>query len=321
MEQLDALIYILISGKNDISANVKLSYLTLLKIILNGCVFGLITRSLCRQLSKSTMQTQFISRGIVVSLFRLNRTGLLAKETTVVLTRYAKYRKWTNAGTELFRLGFVSSKQRAQEIVTEIKNRVMLYDPQLPNFEDLVIIASSNIDLQSISEIYFVYLYYSNSLFSKLVDAIMEVYDKNRDHPFISRDQLIQIFSGYISHSKRKVGQKTVRNWIGKFTSVMKDTHILVPKKGKEYFLNFGAISPMTWTFFILHAYFHKYPPSSAKFISAFHILPEHIPPFMEISTNRNWLIFSNVEQKDNYIKFNVESRYHSFEEWISDLK
>lgn len=266
------------------------------------------------------MQLKLIWNEKSMSLFTLNKTGLLTKETTIVLDLYGRFNDWKKVRDEFYQMGYVSSIKSLYDKMGEIKKRITLIDPKLFSFNQLVTIAQSKLDLGIKSEIFYVYLYYTNDLFQNFVNFLMEIFDSNIENPLITRETIGHLLNNYLSHNGRLINQKTLSNWIGKAISILKEVHILIPKANNQFILNFGYPSPEIWMLFILHAIENKYEPMESRVIQPFHIKAKNYHQFIKSGTNENWLSFKNVEIKDNNITYQIKSKYQTINKWLSDL-
>lgn len=256
-----------------------------------------------------------------MSLFTLNKTGLLTEEISFVLDSLSEKYDWKEAEAKLYSSGLTSSKKRTYEIIYEIKKRFDIENDKLPALDDLIALAKSRLNSLSKSEVYYVYLYYVDITFSSIIDSISQIYKHNLKNPLISREDVKIILMNYLKNSGRMINKKTEQNWIGKLLSILKEINLFIEKSRKMYFINFGGITYETWTFFALDACLYGYQLIDAPFIKAFHISPSHIPTIIQRGKDRNWINYEIIDQDENNIRIKMETKYENITQWLEELK
>ena len=256
-----------------------------------------------------------------MSLFDLNRTGLLTKEITFLLSNLNKNHDWKTAELKLYSSGLTPSKSRTYELVFQIKKRFNNQNQKNPNLDELIALAKSNLSFLTKAEVYYVYLYYSDENISNLVNFIAEIYDNNPKNPLIKRRDIKTLILKYLRGLKYKIHEKTLRNWIGKFLSIMKEINIFKPLERHEYFINFGNITYEAWTFFALNAFFNNYSLLESPFIKPFHILPDHIINLINYGKKRNWVTYQFNNEMGITNKIEIETQFKNIEQWLGNLK
>jgi len=247
--------------------------------------------------------------------------GSLVNEITVMLSNLNNKKDWKIAGRQLYNSGLVPSEKFCEKITSEIKKRFKDIKESIPDLDSIITIARSNVSYISKAEIYYVYLYNSNKLFSKMMNFLGDIYGNSKESPIITRKDIKNLLTRYLEREKKKISPKSADNWIGRFLSLLKEINILIPQQKNSYIMNFGGITLESWTFFILYAYFKGYNPLEGYFIEAFQIKEEHIPKLIERSNTKKWMKCSLEEDsnKNKYLK--VSTEYNSLEEWLNELK
>ncbi len=252
--------------------------------------------------------------------FTLSYLGHLTSEITQLLSHLDENHDWDKAEKSLFESGLIYSKKSNKRIAAEIKRRFISLDDTLPKLDQIVNVAKSNMNSISKAEIYYVYLYNLDRLVSKMVDFLGEIYDHSKDNPIITRKDIKHLLLRYLERNRKKITEKSIENWIGRFLSVMKEIKFLLPQSNHTYIMNLGGLTVETWTFFIFHAHFEGYNPLKGLFIDAFQIRDEHIPQLIQRSEIKNWIKcnLKVLDNKDKYIEMNTS--HHNIEEWLRDL-
>jgi len=256
-----------------------------------------------------------------LSLFTLNITGLLSKETTYVLSHLNKNCNWKQVEIKLFEDGLSPSENRSHYLVYQIRKRFEITNGNLflPDLDELTLVASSNMSSLSKSQVYLVFLYCSDVIFSQMLDSVHEIYEHNKENPLITRNDIKSILTNNLKRFKKDFNPKTKENWIGKFLSILKEVNILIKKLRNEYFINHNATTRETWTFFALHSCFNEYQFLSSPFIKAFHVSSEEILKKINEGKDRNWVSYEVIENEDQF-NISIESKYKNIREWIEGI-
>jgi len=255
-----------------------------------------------------------------LNLFSLNKTGLLTRETTFVLSHLNSSYDWKDVESQLYSSGLTSSKKRAYEIVYELKKRFIIENPKLPTLDELVALAKSPLTSLCKAEVYFVYLYYTDSNFSEMMNLILQIYDHNQENPLIMREDIKRFLTNILRNSNRDINIKTQRNWIGKFLSILKEINLLITKSRNTYLINVGSITYETWTFFALHACLNDHKLLDAPFLRPFHITPSLILDIIKRGKDKNWIKYKILDKGKNQVFLKLETPYESVIQWLEDF-
>ncbi|MHA1757295.1 MAG: hypothetical protein ACTSVV_11035 [Promethearchaeota archaeon] len=255
-----------------------------------------------------------------MSLFKFNRTGLLTSETAIVLNALSEKKDWKMAKIKLFNSGYASSISRAYELQLEIKRRVLKSDHNLPNIDDLILFHSRDLSYSEKREINYVYLYFSDKDFQKMVDFLREIDNSSQFNQVISRKFLKNVLINFQKLSGKTPKEKTINNWIGKFISVLKDIKILVQQERNEYSINFGFINSRNWIFFSLDSYFKNINLLQASFLKPFNLNPSRILNTIKFINNPK-ITYNIIRDKNEIIDIKIDTKYKNLKEWISELK
>lgn len=257
-----------------------------------------------------------------MSLHSLSRFGLLTRETTLILQSLEKNIQFNNVELKLYESGYTSSKSHATRIKSEIKRRVNLKKDFLPEINSLITMANTNFNSIVKSQIYFVYLYNTDTFVSHITDKLGEIFHSNYDNPEISRNNIKNLLITHLNSISIEGQYKTIENWIGKYLSIMREINILIRKRKHDYFINFYAIMPETWYFFILDSYFNSYSLLKSEFFKSFQIEPSTIPDLLQKLENTNSKInrmMIHTQLVNNSIK--IETSFNSIQDWIVNVK
>jgi hypothetical protein len=242
-----------------------------------------------------------------MSLHNLCRCGLLTRETTVILQNLDKNIQFNNVELKLYESGYTSSKSHATRIKSEIKSRINLKKEFLPDLNSLITMANTNFNSIVKGQIYFVYLYNTDTFVSHITDKLGEIFHSNYDNPEISRNTIKNLLITHLNSISIEGQNKTIENWIGKYLSIMREINILIRKRKHDYFINFYAIMPETWYFFILDSYFNSYPLLKSEFFKSFQIEHSTIPDLLQ-----------NLENTNSKIN---KMMIHTIQDWIVNVK
>lgn len=257
-----------------------------------------------------------------MSLHSLSRFGLLTRETTLILQNLGKNIQFNNVELKLYESGYTSSKSHATRIKSEIKRRVNLKKDFLPEINSLITMANTNFNSIVKAQIYFVYLYNTDTFVSHITDKLGEIFHSNYDNPEISRNTIKNLLITHLNSISIEGQNKTIENWIGKYLSIMREINILIRKRKHDYFINFYAIMPETWYFFILDSYFNSYSLLKSEFFKSFQIEPSTIPDLLQKLENTNSKInrmMIHTQLVNNSIK--IETSFNSIQDWIVNVK
>ena len=257
-----------------------------------------------------------------MSLHNLCRFGLLTRETTLILQNLEKNIQFNNVELKLYESGYTSSKSHATRIKSEIKRRIILKKEFLPEINSLITMANTNFNSIVKGQIYFVYLYNTDAFVSHITDKLGEIFHSNYDNPEISRNNIKNLLLTHLNSISIEGQNKTIENWIGKYLSIMREINILIRKRKHDYFINFYAIMPETWYFFILESYFNNYSLLKSEFFKSFQIEPSTIPDLLQNLENTNSKInrmMIHTQLVNNSIK--IETSFNSIQEWIVNVK
>lgn len=252
--------------------------------------------------------------------FTLSYLGHLTDEITQLLSHLDENHDWEKAENSLYESGLIFSKKSNKRITAEIKRRFISSDDTLPELDQIVKVAKSNMNSISKAEIYYVYLYNLDSLVSKMVNFIGEIFDHSKENPIITRKDIKYLFLRYLEQNKKEITEKSIENWIGRFLSLLKEIKFLLPQSNHTYIMNLGGITVETWTFFILHSYFKGYNILKGRVIDAFQLRDEHISQLIKRSKKKNWTNnnLKLIDNKDKYIE--IHTSYSNLEEWLRDF-
>jgi len=257
-----------------------------------------------------------------MSLHNLSRFGLLTRETTLILQNLEKNIQFNNVEFKLYESGYTSSKSHATRIKSEIKRRINLKKDFLPEINSLITMANTNFNSIVKGQIYFVYLYNTDTFVSHITDKLGEIFHSNYDNPEISRNTIKNLLMTHLNSISIEGQNKTIENWIGKYLSIMREINILIRKRKHDYFINFYAIMPETWYFFILDSYFKSYSLFKSEFFKSFQIEPSTIPNLLQNLENTNSKtnrMMIHTQLVNNSIK--IETSFNSIQEWIVNVK
>jgi len=255
-----------------------------------------------------------------MSLFKFNITGLLSKETTFILNYMKDNYDWKDIENKLFDYGLTSSRKRSYVIVHQIKKRINKKFDNLPCIEDLIHLANSKVSSLTKSQVYYVFLYNSDKIFSNIMDSIFQIYDHNKKNPVITRSDVKSLLINYLNYFDKEFNEKTKQNWIGKFISILKEINMFIERGRHTYLINIGEITYETWTFFTLHTIINNYDLNEALFIKAFHILPSHIQLIIKRGKNRNWITYNTSKFDGNKINITLKSNFKNIKEWLERI-
>jgi len=257
-----------------------------------------------------------------MSLHNLCRFGLLTRETTLILQNLGKNIQFNNAELKLHESGYTSSKSHATRIKSEIKKRINIKKEFLPEIKSLITMAKSNLNSIVKGQIYFVYIYNTDIFVSHITDKLGEIFHSNYDNPEISRNTIKNLLITHLNSISIEGQNKTNENWIGRYLSIMREINILIRKRKHDYFINFYAIMPETWHFFILDSYFNSYSLLKSEFFKSFQIEPSTIPDLLQNLENTNSKtnrMMIHTQLVNNSIK--IETSFNSIQDWIVNVK
>ena len=263
-----------------------------------------------------------MKKGNSLNLYTLNRTGLLTKETTHLLTYLDKENNWEIAKLQLYNSGYVPSENRNHELFLEIKNRFVSTIDNLPNIKVIKKIAKSNINPISKAEIYFVYLYHSNEIVKNVVQAIYDIYDHNKDNLILERKTVEQLLRRYIKIKeskikKNKIAEKTIQNWIGKFISILNEVGILRSRNKNTSIITVGGLATETCILFLMDAWFSEYELNKGGFMEAFHVSLVDMHTLIENSKLFDSGDYSDLNFSPNQGKLFYKPKFESITDWL----
>ena len=137
--------------------------------------------------------------------------------------------------------------------------------------------ANTNFNSIVKGQIYFVYLYNTDTFVSHITDKLGEIFHSNYDNPEISRNTIKNLLITHLNSISIEEQNKTIENWIGRYLSIMREINILIRKRKHDYFINFYVIMPETWYFFILDSYFNSYLYAFCSYLMAIIKLPARL--------------------------------------------
>ena len=213
-----------------------------------------------------------------------------------------------------------TSKQHANRLVIEIKQRILNERKAIPGLLDLIAIAKSNASPLILGQIFFVYLYYADGFVAHVTNKLGDIFNVNLEKPDISREEIKRFLVHYLQSQSIEPGKKTILNWIGRYLSMLREANLLVRKKKHEFFLNFLGIQPGTWLFFTLHAHFNNYRVVEAEFLKAFQIKPALLAKLLDQFSGVKSVIYKIVKDESDILDVKVETTYRKFNEWIADI-
>ena len=257
-----------------------------------------------------------------MSLQNLCRFGLLTRETTLILQNLEKNIQFNNVELKLYESGYTSSKSHATSIKSEIKKSINIKKEFLPKINSLITMADTNFNSIVKSQIYFVYIYNKDTFVSHITDKLGEIFHSNYDNPEISRNTIKNLLITHLNSISIEGQNKTIENWIGRYLSIMREINILIRKRKHDYFINFYAIMPETWYFFILDSYFNSYSLLKSEFFKSFQIEPSTIPDLLknlENTNSKNNKMMIHTQLVNNSIK--IETSFNSIQDWIVNVK
>ena len=256
-----------------------------------------------------------------MSLHNLCRFGLLTRETTLILQNLNKSIKFNNVELKLYESGFTSSKSHATRIKSEIKRRICLKKELLPEINSLITMAKTNFNSIIKGQIYFVYLYNTDTFVSHITDKLGEIFHSNYDNPEISRNTIKNLLLTHLNSNSIKGQKKTIQNWIGKYLSIMREINILVRKRKHDYLINFYAIMPETWYFFALESYFNNYSLLKSEFFNVFQLESTTIPIILQNLENENSKINKMILIKLINDSVKIETSFSCIQDWVVNVK
>ncbi|GAB4318359.1 MAG: hypothetical protein Kow0069_21430 [Promethearchaeota archaeon] len=239
-------------------------------------------------------------------------------------------RDWDEAARRLYAAHMVVSLKYAQEVTSEIKKR-LTRNPAveagvLPDVRVLSELASTSIGSWSRAEIFFTYLYYSDSMVARLVQMVQEFFlAAGPSEPILH--STIKNAVGQVVRQAEKEGRgrsfspKTLSIWVGKFISALKEIRFLIPQKRLAYLVNVGGISGKTWTFFLLWAHFRQQPLTLSPLTQVFGLQPEHIPVILRRLAPNNNIKYGNDTCLCRFGEIvSVETRFRNITEWLAEF-
>lgn len=242
--------------------------------------------------------------------------GLIVDETFNILKSLSEKMDWDYAEERLFESGLTPSKKRTNELKNEIRKRLNPKNQKLPKIKDLILISHSKLNLFVKRELSYVYLYYRDKNFRKLVDFLREIYNQSEVAPIISRNEIKRMLEDYKKSEGLNPKEKTIANWIGRFISILKDVKILLKKEPHKYIINFGAINPETFVFFSLYAYFHKIPMNNSPLIKPFNLKYEFLISVIN-KVNDPSIQFKLFKDKKLKIHIEISTKYKNSKQWV----
>ena len=252
-----------------------------------------------------------------MSLHNLCRFGLLTRETTLILQNLEENIQFNNVELKLYESGYTSSKSHATRIKSEIKRRINPKKEFLPDINSLITMANTNFNSIIKGQIYFVYLYKMDTFVSHITNKLGDIFHSNYDNPEISRNTIKNLLITYFNSRSIEVKKKTIDNWIGRYLSIMREITILNRKRKHDYIINFLAMTPETWYFFVLHAYFKDYPLFSSEFFKAFQVKMTHIPKILKNIDIMNGKFNKMIITQLNKNSLKIETSFNSYKEWV----
>ncbi|MHA1371800.1 MAG: hypothetical protein ACTSRA_19030 [Promethearchaeota archaeon] len=220
----------------------------------------------------------------------------------------------------MYEAGMTTSKSHAKRLIYEIKRRLLIKNTTLPRINVLSQIGLNKLRLLVQAQIYFTYLYYADEIVAYVTNKLGDIYLTHIESPIMDRDAIKGILQTYFKIISKKASKKSVRNWIGRYLSIMRETSFLVRRKGNEYLLNFLGIQPETWEFFILHDYFNGNPDLGKDFLKAVQLRAELIPRYLENLKSVKNIIYKIYKNKNGTYKIDIKTSYHDLYEWIEDV-
>lgn len=252
-----------------------------------------------------------------MSLHHLSRFGLLTKETTLILRNLDNENEFKEAKSNLYELGLTSSKSHATRIISEIKKRVILKKKYLPGIEALKLLAKANLNSFINAQIYFVYLYSIDMYVCHITNKLGEIFHSDYNNPLISRQSIKNLLITYLKSISEKLQKKTIENWIGRYLSIMREINILIRKQKHDYFMNFFAVLPETWEFFVLDSYFNNYPLIESEFFKSYQIKPMILPILLKNIKESN----SDIQTKMANDSITIKTNFNNIQDWVVNLK
>ncbi len=256
-----------------------------------------------------------------MTIYTLCRYGLLTKETYTVLSALTSENDFEAAESSLYQKGLTTSIKHARRLVYEIKKRILLDKERLPHLIDLIAISKSNLSSVTLGQIYFVFLYYSDEYVAYMTDKLGDIFNANFERPDITRGIVKTLLINYLQSNSVKVDEKTLRNWIGKYLSILREINFLIRKKNHEYFLNFFGIQPQVWEFFILHSYFTNYNLLDADFLKVYQLQPNLLPKIFHQFTTLKSTTYKMDKSEHGILGVEINTPYKTFNDWIMDVQ
>ena len=247
--------------------------------------------------------------------------GLLTKETTEVLQVLASGADFPQAGSKLFERGMTTSRNHGMRVISEIKKRFFVVKNDLPGMADLISIANSNAKPVVMAQVFFVYLYFSDEFVAHITDKLGDVFNAHSSPSIVTRKDIKMLLTTYLEAKEIYANEKVIRNWLGRYLSIMRETNLLVRKKQHDYVLNFMGIEAETWLFFTLHAHFSDIKLTDARFLKAFQITPERLPKAIERFDSVKSAIYKMASVENGKQEVIVSTPYRKLDEWIADVQ
>ncbi|MHA1679398.1 MAG: hypothetical protein ACTSUE_00165 [Promethearchaeota archaeon] len=244
----------------------------------------------------------------------------MTKYTSFLLDSLEEGQEFQNMDSIMYEAGMTTSKSHASRLISEIKRRLLIQDTKLPQIDILSSIGLNKLTSLVQAQIYFTYLYYADEILAHVTNKLGDIYVANIENPMMSRDEIKGILENYFKVKSEKPSEKSRRNWLGRYLSIMRETNLLVRRKGNEYLLNFLGVQPETFVFFSLHDHFNGNTILEGNFLKATQLRDELLPRYLKkLDTVKN-VIYKTHENEKGLYKITIETGYTNLYEWIEDV-
>lgn len=254
-----------------------------------------------------------------MTIHSLCRFGLMTKETTFVLKSAQDGNDFKDIDSKLYEAAMASSRDHASRLLLEIKKRFQVNDVFLPALHDLKLIARSSLSSLVKSQVYFAYLYYADEIVAHVTDKLGDIYSAKIGDPRIDRDDIKGILENYLKATGSNASAKAIRNWVGRYLSIMREVNLLIRKKASEYMLYFLGIQPETWAIFTIAAHFADYPIEKGIFYKAFQVRPAFVPKLLEGMRVVKFVIYKINGENNETSRVSLETSTSSLEQWLEE--